>query len=246
MVSEAPTAEIAEIDRAEIAVAPWQWEFSANRREDIDRHFADRRRLQPALWNGRVLLLRDYSVRDRVLRGESFETDYASFLAWRDWDFADRSVFNIFASAALRSADGAYLVGQMAPSTASAGLVYFPCGTPDPADIGAGGGLDLEGSVRRELLEETGLDIGELTAEPGFTLVHDRGFLALMKRLSARQNANQLRDRIVRHLANDPHPEFSDVRIVRDRGDLDANMPAFVVAYLEMAWRQQGAGGRER
>jgi 8-oxo-dGTP pyrophosphatase MutT (NUDIX family) len=239
MTAAAAKIGILDIDRVEIAVEPWRWEFATKRRADIERHFAGRHRLQPALWNGRVLLLRDYSVRDRVLRGACFETDYASFLSWRDWDFADRGVFNIFASAALRSADGAYLLGQMAPSTAPAGLLYFPCGTPDPADIGAGGALDLAGSVRRELREETGLDIGELTAEPGWTLVHDRGFLALMKRLSARQNADELRDRIVRYLLNDPHPEFSDIRIVRERGDLDANMPAYVAAYLEMAWRQR-------
>ncbi len=245
MSSPAPKIEIFDIDRAEIAVAQWQWDFATSRRDEIDRHFAERRRLQPALWNGRVLLLRDYDVRGRVLRGSCFEAEYASFLAWRDWDFADRNVFNVFASAALRSADGAYLLGEMSPSTASAGLVYFPCGTPDPADIGPGGALDLEGSARRELEEETGLDIGEFDADPGWTLLHDRGFLVLMRGLAARQNANALRDRIIRHLANDPHPEFTDIRIVRGRGDLDANMPAFVVAYLDMMWRRQEAGEKD-
>jgi 8-oxo-dGTP pyrophosphatase MutT (NUDIX family) len=245
MSSAAPKIEIFDIDRAEIVVAPWQWDFAESRRDEIDRHFAERRRLQPALWNGRVLLLRDYDVRGRVLRGTCFEADYASFLAWRDWDFADRSVFNVFASAALRSSDGAYLLGEMAPSTSSAGLVYFPCGTPDPADFGPGGALDLDGSLRRELKEETGLDIGEFEAQPGWTLLHDRGFLALVRGLTTRQNADELRDRILRHLENDPHPEFSAIRIVRGRGDLDANVPAFVVAYLDMIWRRQEAGEKD-
>ena len=39
------------------------------------------------LWNGRVMMLRDYGIRDGVLRGSCFETDYASFVAWRDWEF---------------------------------------------------------------------------------------------------------------------------------------------------------------
>jgi 8-oxo-dGTP pyrophosphatase MutT (NUDIX family) len=246
MSSAAPKIEVFDIDRAEVTVAAWRWDFAVARREEIDRHFAERRRKQPSLWNGRVLLLRDYDVRGGVLRGTCFETDYASFLAWRDWDFADRGVFNIFASAALRSSDGAYLLGEMAPSTASAGLVYFPCGTPDPADIGPGSDLDLDGSVRRELMEETGLDIGEFDAEPGWTVLRDRGFLALMRGLRARQKAGDLRDRITRHLANDPHPEFSDIKIVHGHGDLDANVPAFVVAYLETIWRRQGGGGRWR
>ncbi len=49
----------------------------------------------------------------------------------------DAGVFNVFAAAALRAADGAYLLGEMAPSTAAAGQLYFPCGTPDPEDITA-------------------------------------------------------------------------------------------------------------
>ena len=33
------------------------------------------------------------------------ETDYASFLAYRDWDFPEPGVYNVFAAAALRAAD---------------------------------------------------------------------------------------------------------------------------------------------
>src|SRR6516164_11744988 len=84
-------------------------------------------------------------------------TDYASFLAWRDWGCPTVDVFNIFAAAALQSADGAFLLGRMAPSTSAAGQWVFPSGTPDPDDINSTGSLDLVGNVGRELFEETGL-----------------------------------------------------------------------------------------
>ncbi len=232
-----PTAEIIALERVEIAVEPWSWPFATARREDIDRHFVGRRRRQPALWNGRVLLLSRYVIGGRVLRGACFETDYASFIAWRDWDFADRGVANIFAAAALRSADGAYLLGEMASHTAASGQIYFPCGTPDPDDIGTDGALDLAGSLSRELLEETGLDIGTLDAAPGWCLIRDRGFLALLKPLSAPQSAEALRSQILRHLAREKRPEFSDIHIVRGRGDLQIRMPRFIVAFLENALR---------
>jgi|SRR5208282_2391476 len=232
-----PNADIIALERVEIAVEPWSWEFANARREEIDRHFAWRRRELPALWNGRVLLLHRYAIGDGVLRGACFETDYASFLAWRDWDLPDPGVFNVFAAAALRTGDGAYLLGEMSPSTATAGQLYFPCGTPDPEDIGVGGALDLAGSLGRELLEETGIDIATLDAGPGWCLVRDRGFIALMKRLTARQSAQELRARIMRHLASEPQPELSDVRVVRGRADLDPRMPPFIVAFLEQAWR---------
>ena len=237
-MSFAAPIQIIELDRVEITVERWQWEFAIRQRMEIDQHFARRQRERPTIWNGRVFLLNRYEISAGVLQGSSFETDYASFLAWYDWGFRDAGVFNVFAAAALRAADGAYLVGEMAQSTAAAGQMYFPSGTPDREDVGAEGALDLAGSVGRELLEETGLDIGALAAEPGWTLVRDSGFVALMKRLTACQNAAELRSRIMHHLANEAQPEFSDIRIVRGRADLDARMPRFVIAYLEAMWRQ--------
>jgi hypothetical protein len=228
--------EIVQIDRVEIAVEPWAWRFAVERREEIERHFARIQRERPAVWNGRLLLLHRCAVENGVLRGACFETDYANFCAWRDWNLPDANVFNIFAVAALRTGDGAYLVGEMASDTAAAGALYFPCGTPDCSDLGAGGVLDLAASVRRELLEETGLDIDTLAAEPGWRLVRDRGFLALMKPVTARQNAQALRAHIMRYLANDAQPEFCDIRIVRGVADFDPAMPPFVMAYLTNVW----------
>jgi hypothetical protein len=230
--------DIIAIDRVEIAVEPWSWPFASARRDEIDRHFAALRRERPALWNGRVLLLNHYAIGAGVLRGACFETDYASFIAWREWNFPDPGVFNFFAAAALRAADGAYLVGEMAPYTAAAGLAYFPCGTPEPGDVLASGAFDLPGNLRRELLEETGIAIDELDAEAGWSVIRDRGYVAMIKRLTARQNADALRSRVMRHLATDAQPEFTDIRIVRGRGDLDARMPPFVVAFLEREWRR--------
>src|ERR1700691_6489759 len=162
--------EIVPVERVEIKVAPWQWDFAVQRRVEIDAHFAARKERQPALWNGRVLLLRDYRIENGLLSGSSFETDFASFVAWRDWDFPDRDVFNVFAMAAVRGADGGYLLGEMADHTASAGFLYFPCGTPDPEDV-ADGLVGLGGSAARELLEETGINVATLSARPGWSLV---------------------------------------------------------------------------
>jgi 8-oxo-dGTP pyrophosphatase MutT (NUDIX family) len=228
--------QIVELDDVEVTIAPWRWEFAHARRAEIDRHFAARRRQQPALWNGRVLLLRHYAIERRVLRGTSFETDYASFLAWRDWDCCDGSVFNIFSAAALCSADGAYLVGRMAPSTSIAGQWLFPCGTPDPNDIDTAGMLDLAGSAGRELFEETGLDISAFKAAPGWTLVRDGGFIGLMKHLVADESAETLRARVLNHLANEAQPEFSDIRFLRGPADFEEAVPRFLTTYLMRAW----------
>jgi 8-oxo-dGTP pyrophosphatase MutT (NUDIX family) len=127
----------------------------------------------------------------------------------------------------------------MAPFTSIAGQWLFPCGTPDPEDISAGM-LDLAGSARRELFEETGLDIGTMQVEAGWTLVRDNGFVALIKRVIASENAEDLRARIVRYLAGEAQPEFSEIRIVRGVADVDADTPRFLRAYLAAAWSDAG------
>jgi len=236
-MSSAPDIEIAALDCTEIVLEPWSWRFAAERREEIDRHFAEiLRKRSGGVWNGRIVLLNRLKISDGRLGGACFETDFASFCAWRDWEFPDPSVLNVFAVAALQSSDGAFVVGEMAPSTVHGGKVYFPCGTPEPADVNPHGMLDLEANLARELTEETGIEIGEVRAEPGWTMVRDRCYLALLKRVTAAQNAAELRARIMRYIANEPRPEFSDIRLVRSSADFVSAMPPFVPTYLRHFW----------
>ena len=147
---------IVAIDALDLSFAPRPWPFADARRGEIDAHFEMRRRKTPQIWNGRVLLLSECVVGGRRLSGTFFETDFASFLAWRDWKCPDQTVTNCFAMGALRTADGAFLVGVMGAHTANSGRIYFPAGTPDPQDI-QGTIVDLESNVTREVAEETGL-----------------------------------------------------------------------------------------
>jgi 8-oxo-dGTP pyrophosphatase MutT (NUDIX family) len=236
--SSAPDVEVAALDDAEICLEGWQWPFAADQRGEIDRHFARLQQERSGVWNGRVLLMHRHAIRDRVLRGACFETDYASLCAWRDWQLPDRSICNFFVAAALRAADGAYLVGEMASDTAAAGLLYFPCGTPEPDDIDGSGVFDLTGNLRRELLEETGLEVGDLESEQGWTMVRDRGYVALLKRVTAPQNAEALRASVMRHIASEARPELVDMHILRGPADFNDRMPPFVTLFLEAEWRR--------
>jgi len=237
-----PDIEIGTLDRAEIKFEPWLWPFAAGRRAEIDSYFSELQRARAGVWNGRVLLLKSCKIETRVLRGTCFETDYASFCAWRafarDQDgIVQDGIVNIFADAAILTTDGAYLAGEMAPYTAAAGKIYFPSGTPEPDDLDAAGLLDFEGNVRRELLEETGVDAGELTAEPGFSFVRDRGgSMALVKTLRAQQNAQELRGRIMKHIESEERPELVDIRILRSAADFDPAMPRYITAFLTHCW----------
>jgi hypothetical protein len=224
------------IDRLELRFSPRPWRFAQQRRPEIDAYFARLRADNPDLWNGRVLVLHDFALASNVLRGDFLETDFASFLAWRDWDFPDRSIRNCFGMAALRGADGAFLLGVMADHTANAGKVYFVGGTPDPNDIDAGT-VDLNSSVLRELSEETGLSTLDVTPERGWYAVFAGTRIAMHKVLNAPVPAAALRDQILRFLASQARPELTDIRIANGPGDLDPQMPTFVSAFLNHMWR---------
>jgi 8-oxo-dGTP pyrophosphatase MutT (NUDIX family) len=224
------------IERLAFHFVPRPWAFAEARRAEIDTHFEKLQQANPALWNGRVLLMHQHAIEGSLLRGAFLETDFASFLAWRDWDFPDAAIRNCFGQGALRSSDGAFLLGVMAPHTANAGRIYFPGGTPEPADI-VGKTVDLEGNVMREVTEETGLASEELDIKPDWHAVFAGPRIAMIKLMQASETAEALRARVRDHLAKEISPELSDIRIVRGPNDLDPRMPDFVAAVLRAWWR---------
>jgi 8-oxo-dGTP pyrophosphatase MutT (NUDIX family) len=225
------TSSVVHVDRLDLTFAQKSWAFARERRAEIDAWFAARRRDNPTLWNGRVLLLQERALVDGVFSGRFLETDFASFAAWRAWGGPAAAVHNCFGASAILAADGAFLLGVMGPHTINSGRIYFPCGTPDPSDI-AESRVDLDLSVRRELKEETGFDVAEFTAEPGWTSVFDGSLIAHIKVLRSRDSAVALRQRALEHLGREPQPELADICIVRGLGEFDAAMPRFVTAFL--------------
>jgi 8-oxo-dGTP pyrophosphatase MutT (NUDIX family) len=233
---------IVRVDALDFSFVPRRWTFAEERRAAIEAHFDARRRATPQLWNGRALLLSAWALRGGCLSGEFFETDFASFLAWLDWDCPDRSVSNCFAMGALRASDGAFLLGVMGAHTANAGQVYFPSGTPDPSDV-VGTKVDLTGSVLREMAEETGLTGNDFRARSDWICVKDGASLGLIKLFQSDALASDLRSRIHDYLAAEAQPELADIRIVRGPEDLDPMMPPFVIAFLRETW---GRAEKER
>jgi 8-oxo-dGTP pyrophosphatase MutT (NUDIX family) len=225
------TPRVVRVERLELFFRPKQWPFANERRTDIDAHFVRLQKAKPELWNGRVLLAHEQSLSGGVFRASFLETDFASFRAYRDWRVDNAGVWDVFAAAAIRASDGAFLLGEMGKHTANAGLVYFPCGTPDGSDI-KGGLVDFEGSVARELKEETGLSVSEFSADPGWFALFDEPMIPLIKLLQSREDAETLRTRVLGNLAQEKQPELSGIRIVRSPSDFNAMMPRFVTTFL--------------
>jgi 8-oxo-dGTP pyrophosphatase MutT (NUDIX family) len=226
--------DIHRVTELDLKFEPFAWPFARKRRAEIDAHFAQRQREKPKIWNGRVLLAREAHFAGAGLSASYFETDFASFLAWRDWGRPDRDVFNGFGMGALRCADGAFVMGVMAAHTANAGRVYFPAGTPDPGDLN-GGMFDVAGSVIREIEEETGLTPADYQAAPHWDCVVTEASIAMMRTLRIEASGEAVKARIEQNLARQEHAELAAILLVRAVSDLTADMPLFVTAFVEQA-----------
>lgn len=230
--------QIMPVKALDLRLEPRVWGWAEANRAASGAHFEKQRERWSGIWNGHILLLHRFVIEQGIFRGAYLETDFASFLYWRDTGFPDSSVINCFAMAALRTADGAFLLGRMAKHTANAGKVYFPSGTPDRNDLRDDGIVDLDGSVKRELLEETGL----ISTDAKFGDWHAAlagARIALVCSLEAAEDAETLAARIRVHLATTPRPELADVVIVRGRNDLTPAMPDFTQAYLQAMFVQR-------
>ena len=220
------------VSALDLAVEAWAWPFAEARRAEIEAHFELKRREKPAMWNGRVLLGRNPVFAGDRFIASYFETDFASFLAWRDWGFPDSTVFNGFGMGALLCADGAFVLGEMGQHTSNAGRIYFPSGTPDLDDI-RGGAVDIPGSVARELEEETGLAPGDYRSEAHWHCVYTGPAVAMIRILRVDMPGEALRARIEANLAQQSQPELSAIHLVRSARDLNSAMPRFVTAFIE-------------
>jgi 8-oxo-dGTP pyrophosphatase MutT (NUDIX family) len=205
------------------------WSFAEAEKSRIAEHWRKLADANPRIWNGDVLICAGAEVANSVLTGRFIKTDYASFVAWRDWGWPDKTVCNVFGSAIVHTADNALLYGRMASHTLNAGKIYPPGGSLEMKDVATDGRVDVMGSLIRELMEETGLDAAD--AERGELLaVFDGPRLSVAQVFRFAQPAEVLAEEVRRYLHDGHEDELSDIEIVRASSQFDSTMPAYAVA----------------
>ena len=226
---------IRRVARLDLRLEPKPWVFAEQRGAEIRSHFATIQQANPRLFNGRVVVMRDWEIVGETLRGDFFETDYASFRSWLDWGCPPAAAYDCFAAACVLSADNAVIFGEMAAHTSNAGKVYFPCGTPDRDDV-IGGKVDLLHSCTRELKEETGFDAAEFEVEAGWRIAELPSRIVAVKLLRSQHDAETLRRQALAYLRSEKLPELADIRLLRGRQDIDATVPEFAAVFLRSLW----------
>lgn len=238
--------QIIEIGRVEARLVAHDWPWATRNRARIAANWERRRSVTPAIFNGPILMLAELERRGDTMLSRHFRTDYMHLVGTLDLGDPDNAAENGFAMGALRTRDGAFVLGEMAADTANSGRLYFPAGTPDPSDLTPDGRVDLEGSILREIAEETGLGSDLCRLGAGWTIIRRDARTAFMREVALDLDAAEAVARIEAHLAAEARPELAGIRLVRDPSDLDPDrMPGFLLDYLGrvMGGAATGAAG---
>jgi 8-oxo-dGTP pyrophosphatase MutT (NUDIX family) len=212
------------ITSLDLHLRPGAWTFADAERVRINDHWRKLVDDNPKIWNGDVLICTRAELKNGELEGDFLKTDYASFVAWRDWGWPDKTVCNVFGSAAVVSADGAVLYGRMAGHTLNAGKVYPPGGSLEVKDVTQDGRVDVMGSITRELEEETGLKAAD--AEWGQLLaIFDEHRLSVAQVFRFADTAEALAAKVRRYLHAGHEDELSDIEIITRSSRFDSTMP---------------------
>lgn len=226
---------VVEVETCRLRAGDGRWRFSDENAARIDAHWARRSAESSCFFNGVIHLLEDGGIGPGGYEGRLLRTDFKSYLYWRDTGFPEAGVRDAFGSALIRSAEGHVVLGRQREGNINAGLTYLPGGFIDPRDIGGDGIVDIDGSVARELAEETGLAIGtHLLPETGYLLTFSGPLVSVACRFSSPLGSAALGRLVSDHIAADRDAELAAPVIVRRREDLAGlSMPSYAHVLLD-------------
>lgn len=228
---------ITRVTALEVRCVERDWPWAEAHRADIDAFWQAATARQPKMFDGPVFMFADLRIENGICRAVCFETRFSHLLYAKRMGFPDPYVINGFAMGALRTSDGAFLLGVMGPETANPGQIYFAAGTPDPSDRTAERTLDLLGSITREVAEETGLEGGDYEVKAEWVVVRDGGLLAFLRPIRLKGTADAARACMLDRMKRLREQELSDIYVARNEDDIDAQrMPRFVQAFLRWAF----------
>jgi 8-oxo-dGTP pyrophosphatase MutT (NUDIX family) len=205
------------------------------RADAVEKNWQRERAANPALFNGKTILQREIRYNEGHLKAEGHVSSFATFLWWRRQPGL-AGACHLFGYPVIVSSDGALIAVEMAPHTANPGQVYFAAGSLDLSDV-ADGRCDIEGNMRREVLEETGLDLGKASADPILYASYRPQRLALVRLFTFAEEAEALVARINAFARDCADPEISRAVVIRN-GDVTANryglaMPPILTWFFE-------------
>ena len=220
MSFDLPQNVILPVDEIDVRLDPAPHPFERDNLPDIDKNWLHETAINPHIFDGAVALLSELSYRDRRLTGRCHIVRYATFMYWRR-NRLTPNAGHAFAHAMLVAGDGALVAIRMGPKTVNAGRVYFAAGSFELEDF-RDGQVDVAYNMRREVMEEIGVDLAEADSQPGqrhYLLATGSGTV-IFRRYRMQANANQIINRINAFVATQEEPEIAGPVIIHSANDL--------------------------
>ncbi|MBB2753568.1 UNVERIFIED_ORG: 8-oxo-dGTP pyrophosphatase MutT (NUDIX family) [Rhizobium aethiopicum] len=193
-----PEATVFPIAGVDLRVLPGIHPFVLAEEAAIRENWAKETAANPALFDGRLVFQQQLSFSEEGIAGEGYVTPFSAFMWWRRQPQRQGGL-HIFAYPVLESADGALVAIRMGAHTANPGQVYFAAGSLEQEDI-VDGRCDIEANMRREVHEETGLDLADAAAGQGLYASYSRRTVALMRLFRFDMTAAEMVKRIEAHM----------------------------------------------
>lgn len=186
--------------------------------EAVEENWRRASAANPALFDGRVALLSELALREGRLVGRCHIVRFATFLYWRTRRPVEHAG-HAYAHAMLVSADNALIAIRMAQTTANPGQVYFAAGSFEEGDF-RDGMADLAFNMRREVMEETGIDLSGVPHDRQLHAVSKVTGTAVFQRYFLDAGADELAAAIADHAARQDAAEIAGPVVIRSPDDL--------------------------
>jgi 8-oxo-dGTP pyrophosphatase MutT (NUDIX family) len=217
MTFDLPRGRVVPVSAIEVRLDPAPHPFELANAAAIEANWQQETAANPALFDGRIVLLSEIAYKEGRLVGRCHEVRYATLLKWRRERPAGAE--HAFAHAALVSSDGALIAIRMGAHTANPGKVYFAAGSFEPFDFREGL-VDIDSNMEREVIEETGLDIAAAPVDGSYHLYSRDATTVIFRRYYLGRPAEEIAARIAEFVAAEAEPEIDQAVVIRGRDDL--------------------------
>lgn len=218
MSFDLPSGKVLPVDIVDVRLDSGQHPLERENRGAIEENWRREVAINPHIYDGQVALLSELSYRDSRLVGRCHIVRYATFMYWRRHREAP-GAGHVFAHAMLVSSDNALVAIRMGKHTVNAGRVYFAAGSFELEDF-RDGLVDVDFNMQREVMEETGLDIGRASPARRYYLWSSESGTVIFRRYRMPMTANAMVASINAFVAAQASPEIAAPVVIHSAGDL--------------------------
>ena len=221
------TPQVFAIQQADLRIDPTPPPWQDTNGTAIDTQWRAATTANPALFDGTVYAALDARYAEGCVRAIARPMRFATLTFWRHMGMPGAGFRSLFGNIILRGRDGGLIFARTGPQNATAGMIGFPGGTMDQADV-TDSGLNARGCCLRECAEETGLSPSTLDVDEQMLAYLDDHRLAIGCIAHANASTAELADQIRANLAAQAEPELAQIYVVQTRSDLSRLSPHVV------------------